>query len=369
MARCVVGAALLAGCGGYDYDLRHAAAGAGHGGAAAPSGGGAGGAAALAGGAAGSAGSPAGGVVGAAGELGALPGLVGWASVADCGPRGTVGGDGGPRVAPTTAAELREAAAAEGPRVIELRGRYDLGGELLDVTSDKTLVGAAGATLVGAVRLNGVTNVVLQDLRVDGAVADNERDAVEVSGSSCVWIDHCEIVDGADGNLDIVRGSDLVTVSWTCFHYVTKTDDHRYSNLCGNEDTDTPGKLNVTFHHVWWGDGVRAQMPRVRHGQVHVYNSYYSAAGNEYCVGAGYMARLLVERCVFDGVNDPIRFQLDEDAETGEHTAEIVQRDNDVTTASGALESRGSSFTPPYPYELEPVGTVRATVTASAGPR
>lgn len=367
MVRAVVAAALLAGCGGYDYELRLAAAGAGHRGGA-PSGGGAGGGGALPGGAAGSAGSPAGGG-GAAGELGALPGLVGWASVADCGPRGTVGGDGGPRVAPATAAELLEAAAAEGPTVIELRGEYDLGGELLDVTSDKTLAGVGSATILGAVRVSDAHNVVLQDLRLDGAVADNERDAVEVTSSSCVWLDHCELVDGADGNLDIVRSSDLVTVSWTRFHYVTKTDDHRYSNLCGNEDTDTPGKLNVTFHHVWWGEGVLAQMPRVRHGKVHVYNSYYSAAGNEYCVGAGYMSRLLVENCVFDGVSDPIRFQLDEDAETGEHTAEIVQRGNDVSGATGALESRGVGFEPPYEYELEATGTVRGSVMAAAGPR
>ncbi len=360
--RVVAVAALLAGCGVHDYDLRLGAAGGlVMGGAGA-------------GGVTGSAGAPAGGAAGSGGGGGAagapgLPGLVGWAAVADCGPRGTVGGDGGPRVTPTTAAELLEAAAAEGPSVLELTGEYDLGGELLDVGSDKTLVGVGSATILGAVRVSGATNVVLQDLRFDGAVADNERDAVEVTSSSCVWIDHCELVDGADGNLDIVRGSDLVTVSWTRFHYVTKTDDHRYSNLCGNEDTDTPGKLNVTFHHVWWGDGVLAQMPRVRHGKVHVYNSYYSAAGNEYCVGAGYMARLLVENCVFDGVSDPIRFQMDEDAETGEHTAEIVERGNDVSGASGAVESRGVGFEAPYAYELEETGTVRGSVMGAAGPR
>lgn len=332
------------GCRHYDYELGAGATG---------------GAPAATGGAA--------GATATGGAPGALPGLVGWAAVPDCGPLGTVGGEGGPVVVPATVAELREAAAADGPAVIELSGRYEVGTELLDITSDKTLIGVDAAELVGAVRVRDANNVVFRNIRIDGGPTADTTDALEVTGASCVWIDHCEILDGADGNLDIVRGSDLITVSWTQFHYVAKTDDHRFSSLCGNTDTDTPERLNVTFHHNWWGEGVLAQMPRVRHGKVHIFNNYYSATGNEYCIGAGYMARLLVENNVFDGVTDPIRFQADEDPDSGGHTAEIVEQGNDFTTASGETVSAGAAFTPPYAYSLQSALAARESVLAGAG--
>lgn len=349
------------GCGVYEYDLGGSAA-AGMGGRA--------GAIAHAGpGTGGPGGNGAAGGGDTSGGSAATTDLVGWATVADCGPAGTLGGEGGPTTVPASVAELFEAVAVEGSRTIELSGAFDLGGQLLDVTSEKTLLGVGAAELRGAVRVDDATNVVLKNIRFNGGVLDTGLDALEVTGSTCVWIDHCEFVDGADGNLDVVRASDLITVSWSRFHYVEKTDTHRYSNLCGNTDTDTPEKLNVTFHHNWWGDGVLAQMPRVRHGKVHVYNNYYSAAGNEYCVGAGYLARLLVQNNVFDGVSDPIRFQLDEDAETGSHTAEIVHAGNDFANATGAQDSRGVSFEPPYAYSLDSTDAVRASVMEGAGRR
>ncbi len=335
MAVCVSG---VLGCASYDYDLGpHLGAGG-----ATTAGGG-------------------------AGSVAAPTGLVGWAAVVDCGPSGTVGGGEGPRVSPTTVDDLRAAAAADGASVIELVGPFELGDEVLDVTTDKTLVGLDEAVLIGALRVNNATNVVLRNLRIDGGPTTESTDAVEVTESSCVWIDHCEIFDGADGNLDIVRGSDFVTVSWSRFYYAAKTDDHRFSNLCGSEDWETADKHNVTFHHNWWGDGVLAQMPRVRYGKVHVFNNYYSSAGNEYCVGAGYLARLLVQNNVFDGVADPIRFQLDEDPETGDHTAEVVESGNDTTTATGAQVSAGVAFEPPYPFSLQSATDAQASVVAAAG--
>ena len=46
-------------------------------------------------------------------------------------------------------------------------------------------------------------------------------------------------------------------------------------------------------------------MPRVRFGQVHVFNNLFAAPGNNYCVRAARGARLLVEGNTFEGVRSP----------------------------------------------------------------
>ena len=71
--------------------------------------------------------------------------------------------------------------------------------------------------------------------------------------------------------MDIVRGSDWVTVSWNYFH------DHYKTNLIGNDpafrDIDG-GRLHVTFHHNHYSNcGTRG--PAGRFGHQHVYNNYY----------------------------------------------------------------------------------------------
>ena len=43
----------------------------------------------------------------------------------------------------------------------------------------------------------------------------------------------------------------------------------------------------------------------MRFGYVHLLNNYYTAAGNNYCIGAGVEARAVVENNAFAGVNDP----------------------------------------------------------------
>jgi pectate lyase len=305
-----------------------------------------------------------GGANNSAGASGAtsLGALQGWAATSDCGPDGTTGGALGPTVRPTTALELDDAVRAPQASTIELSGRFELGDIVLQITGDKTLIGVSGAEIVGSARLKDAANVILRNIKFNGANVDG-LDALEVDGSTCVWIDHCEFFDGGDSNLDIVRGSDLVTVSWSKFYYVEKTDDHRLGSVCGNNDTDTPGRINVTFHHNYWGNGVLLNMPSVRHGKVHIFNSYFGAAGNDYGISAGYMARLLIENNVFDGVKDPIVFGTDQD------TAEVVERGNDYSTATGAHVSRGTSFEPPYAYELDELATVVQSVPSDAGVR
>lgn len=81
----------------------------------------------------------------------------------------------------------------------------------------------------------------------------------------------CMLTGPKDGQVDIIRASDWITVSWNYFH------DHWKSSLVGNDDTFRDidfGHLHVTYHHNYWhNEGTRG--PAGRFGHQHVYNNLY----------------------------------------------------------------------------------------------
>jgi pectate lyase len=95
-----------------------------------------------------------------------------------------------------------------------------------------------------------------------------------------------------DGLLDITKASNHVTVSWNRFLRHDKT------SLVGSGDKATAdaGLLKVTFHHNLWLD-VKERAPRVRYGQVHVYNNLHVVTGGDYgySLGVGIKSRLFSE--------------------------------------------------------------------------
>ena len=96
--------------------------------------------------------------------------------------------------------------------------------------------------------------------------------------------------------MDIVRGSDWVTVSWNYFH------DHYKTNLIGNDpafrDIDG-GRLHVTFHHNHYSNcGTRG--PAGRFGHQHVYNNYYEDFHHQ-AIHSRSDNQVLVEGNVFRG--------------------------------------------------------------------
>jgi pectate lyase len=295
---------------------------------------------------------------------------------------GTTGGGNIAPVRPTTVAELEMYASDASPRVIEVAGTFAV--PRLDVASNKTLVGIGkNATINGGVRIRGtssepVTNVIVKNLRVNGATTDVDNDAMQIYFAHHVWIDHCEIWDGPDGNLDMSHAINWVTVSWTKFRYTTEykrpsgeTADHRFSSLIGHSDdnaSEDTNRLKVSFHHNWWAELVIERMPRVRFGQVHVFSNYFSSTGNNYCVRAGANARLLVEGNYFDGVNSPHEFNSPAD----EMTASITERNNEyqATTGNRVSGGMGTAFSSaPYPATIEPAAGIPSVVKACAGPR
>jgi pectate lyase len=139
-------------------------------------------------------------------------------------------------------------------------------------------------------------------------------DSISLRDSNNVWVDHnrfedVETADDSlptrfgvlfqvhDGLLDITNASDLVTVSWNVFR------DHDKVMLIGSSDNAPAdvGKLRVTLHHNLFDDlGQRG--PRVRFGQVHIYNNYYkicATPGYAYSFGVGIQSQIYAEENFF----------------------------------------------------------------------
>lgn len=300
------------------------------------------------------------GVVGAeaVSSIGETPG--GWASVEGDGLSGTTGGAAGEVVLVRTLDELISMAASDEPLVIQFCGAIGTGLEQVDVGSNKTLMGVGTRpTLRLSLELDDVQNVILRDFYVAGSAPD--RDGTSLRRSHHVWIDHVDFSDGADGNLDITDRSNYVTVSYTRFWYENPTRGHRFSNLIGSSDNrpQDAGTLKVTMHHNWWADNVHERMPRARFGEVHVYNNYYTALGNNYCIRSGFEASVLVEGNFFRSVSDPM--VLDQ-------TGRILHRDNVFESARGRRSTTDSAFEPPYPYVMDAPESIPEIVEAWAGP-
>jgi pectate lyase len=303
---------------------------------------------------------------------------VGWAAIAGSGLDTTTGGGDAAPVTVTTVDEFNAAVQGSTPAVVLLDG--NITGNV-GIGSNKTVIGICGAQFTGHLGIGSSSNVIVRNLRIVGYNCSDSpndcsagADAITVSSSAHhIWFDHDDILDGSDGNLDIVHGSDFITVSWTKFSYSSARSDpmagasgHRFSNLIGNSDTtsaEDSGHLNVTFHHVWWADNVDQRMPRIRFGKIHVFNSLYTATNNNYAIGPGTDASVRSENNVFIGVTRPINTTSFLNDQTTWNSV------GNIYTSSDEPADRGTAFSPPYSYTPDPVDTVEASVRAGAGPQ
>ena len=227
------------------------------------------------------------------------------------------GSEGKNPVTVTMLDELTHALEGDTPTTIYISGNITLN-KMINVGSYKSIFGLPGASLTnmnqdknaGILNITG-NQVIVRNLTFlgPGAYDIDGNDDITLNGATNVWIDHCDIQDGMDGNMDIVNGADNICISWTRFRYLIPpraggsggSNDHRNCNLVGNSDTNRydPGKLNCTFVSCWWDEGCKERCPRVRFGQVHVVNSLYTSNDFNYCVGYGANSNIYVENCNF----------------------------------------------------------------------
>ncbi|MFF6784206.1 polysaccharide lyase family 1 protein [Streptomyces sp. NPDC012510] len=196
-----------------------------------------------------------------------------------------------------------------------------------NIPSNTTIVGVGknSGILGGSLQIKGVSNVIMRNLTIEAPLDcfpkwdptddnatgawNSEYDAVVVYGTDHVWLDHNTFTDGRypdserpvyfnkvfqqhDGLTDIVRGSNYVTVSWNRYQ------DHDKNMLIGNGDglaAVDAGKLKVTMHHNRF-EGILQRSPRVRFGQVDVYNNHYVVTEEQkadyYIFGIGISSQL-----------------------------------------------------------------------------
>jgi len=294
---------------------------------------------------------------------------IGWASQNG----GTTGGAGGTIVTVTNATDFGHYARLDGAYIIEVQGNIGDVGQI-NVHDNKTIIGIGeDPTLYGDIVVAGAHNIIIRNLIIRNDSGSTSNDGVTVnSGGTNVWVDHCEIFNTPDGLCDVTKESDFVTVSWCKFYYTSdwsNTHTHRYACLIGASDDDTTdlGKLHVTFHHNWWGDNCIERMPSVRYGRVHVYNNYYTATGNNYCVRYRIASEVLVQNNYFLGVNDPHVLYISGEEPPGYPQGLCEATGNIYDTTTGTYTSTGSVTPPTYSWTPDDANNVPAIVIAGAG--
>jgi pectate lyase len=338
-----------------------------------------------------------------------LPAPYGFAFLGD----GVTGGEGGPEVTVTSAEELLFYATKHEPYIInvmdtielvrgigtynETAGEYHLG-------SNTTLrgLGPNATILYGGFKIQDASNVIIQNLHFDGTFKGyipalegvpcesleegqhryNYGPCLEIGekgptdkaldithGTEHVWITQNSFQRYSDEVMGIKREASFVTLSWNSF------DDPVSGKwgmilLIGHSDNHTAdiGRLKTTIHHNYFAG--RDRQPRVRFGQVHVFNNYYhNPAGNfSYGVAAQQESQVVVEGNYYHDIRNNRPWRFDVNSLQGY----VDQRDNFFLNTNPAA-TRGTIgveiFEPAdvYSYTMDPAEHVRNLVTNHAG--
>ncbi|SFF31676.1 pectate lyase [Paenibacillus algorifonticola] len=201
----------------------------------------------------------------------------------------------------------------------------------VDGFTDLTIFSANGATIKhAAFTFKRSSNVIIRNLEFDelwewdeatkGDYDKNDWDYITIEESSKFWIDHCTFHKAYDGLVDVKKGSNGVTISWSSFlsddrsagSWVTQQinameanqsaypmyaflrssavglskDDiiavaasQKKGHLVGSTELASDNAaLEVTLHHNYYQDQ-QDRMPRLRAGNVHAYNIVMDSAG------------------------------------------------------------------------------------------
>ncbi|MEU0190491.1 pectinesterase family protein [Streptomyces afghaniensis] len=284
---------------------------------------------------------------------------------------GTTGGAGGKVVTVTDQAALAKYAAAEEPYVIRVKGSLDMDpfGTEIPVASDKTIIGVSDTAEIvhGGFTLDpGTHNVVIRNLTIrDTAIEgnwdckDTDYDGIRLDTAHHVWIDHIRFSRICDGQLDIRKDSEYVTVSYNQFTNNNKTFGIGW----------TPNvRTQITVDHNWFRATKQRNPSADNVAYAHLYNNYLSSQLSDgdpvwtYGNWSRGRTKMVIENSFYDGVQHP--YQADA-------TAELVQRGSVLRNTTGRHDAWGTAFDPRafYDYRLDPAAAVPALVKRFSGPQ
>ncbi|KAK6337056.1 hypothetical protein TWF718_009842 [Orbilia javanica] len=340
---------------------------------------------------------------------------------------GVTGGGNVAPVYPTNIAQLKAYLTSSSPQVIVISGTYNFvgsegtttykacnaysctpanGGQMLlntlngcgthalsDVTidnagylgigvkSDKTLVGINNAVLNGkGLRLIGVSNIIIQNIAITNL---NPKyvwggDAISLSGTSKVWIDH--VTTSSTGRQHYCFGRDPskgITISNSFINGVTSysatCDQHTYwaLELVGDDD-------QITFYknYVYYTSG---RSPALSGNTLfHAVNSVWSSNSGHALEGTTTTGRGLFEGCVFTNVPKivsgtyPGQLFTSVSANVNQCTAYLGRAcQTNIYTNSGAFSYSSTAFMSAFAGSSIPAAasasSIQSTVPSTAG--
>lgn len=277
----------------------------------------------------------------------------------------------------------------------------------IPVGSNTTIVGLPGANakiLGGNLSIQNVDNVIIRNIEfqntfdyfpqwdpTDGSAGNwnSAFDMVTVKGATHLWVDHNTFSDGSgrddyinkvyfgrqyqqhDGTLDMTNASDLITVSYNYFH------DHDKNTLVGGSDgyVADEGKLRITFHHNFYKN-VTQRAPRVRFGQVHLYNNLYEGSYSDesypflYAIGVGYHSQVYAQNNYFvedSSVSAAGLIQINGDAYPTFTDVGTMLNGQAVDISSNYSNIKDVTWTPTLYTTLDDTANVPQAVKTQAG--
>ncbi len=194
-----------------------------------------------------------------------------------------------------------------------------------------------------------------------GSVDVGGADIISNDGATHVWIDHCEFIDGMDGNLDSGKregDEQFVTYSWNIFRYTDRSYSHPYSNGVGWNK----GHLQyITYSYNIWGNGCMNRLPQADWVYIHLANNYYNCPGNNVAIAINANSHALVEgNYAVSGVKNPFN-------PGGDSDIYYVARNNHGFGSYDNKSNTTLTLEVPYVYHFIPVDSVPAVLQGKHG--